>query len=323
VAAKKKILPDKDAIMDANEHMDDSAIELVVVPRTHDLGDGFEVRRALPSKQRRMVGPFLFLDQMGPHVFAAGRGIDVRPHPHIGLATVTYLFDGEIVHRDSVGSLQAIQPGAVNWMTAGSGIVHSERTGEPTRAAGSSLYGLQCWVALPKQHEETAPSFVHTAADQLPQIEGDGASAKIIAGSFFGKRSPVATLSDLFYVDVALQTGATLQMPAEYPEQAIYVVQGTLDLGRDGVHEAGQLLALKPRSAITLRNGGSGIVRVMLLGGEPMDGPRYLTWNFVSSSIDRIEQAKEDWQHQRFARVSGETEFIPLPDLPGRPVGYP
>lgn len=309
--------------MDANEHMNDGAVDLVVVPRTADLGDNFIVRRALPTKQRRMVGPFVFLDQMGPHTLTAGHGLDVRPHPHIGLATVTYLFDGEIVHRDSVGSVQAIQPGAVNWMTAGSGIVHSERTGAELRASGSSLFGLQCWVALPKKHEEVAPGFVHVAADQLPLLEGEGVSAKIIAGSFFGKRSPVATLSDLFYVDVCLQPGATLQMPAEYPEQAIYVVQGTLDLGRDGMYEADQLLVLKPRSAVTLRGAANGVTRVMLLGGEPMDGPRYLTWNFVSSSIDRIEQAKEDWKHQRFARVPGETEFIPLPDLPGRPVGYP
>jgi redox-sensitive bicupin YhaK (pirin superfamily) len=308
--------------VETNEH-NDGAIELIVVPRTHDLGDNFEVRRALPTRQRRMVGPFVFLDQMGPHTFAAGRGIDVRPHPHIGLATVTYLFDGEIVHRDSVGSLQAIQPGAVNWMTAGSGIVHSERSGEEIRASGSLLSGLQCWVALPKKHEETAPTFAHTAADQLPVLEGEGASAKIIAGSFFGKRSPVETLSDLFYVDVTLQPGATLQMPAEYPEQALYITQGTLDLGKDGRHEAGQLLVLKPRSAVTLRGAGPGVTRVMLLGGEPMDGPRYVTWNFVSSSVDRIEQAKEDWKHQRFAAVPGETEFIPLPDLPGKPVGYP
>jgi hypothetical protein len=269
-----------------------------------------------------MVGPFVFLDQMGPHVFTAGRGIDVRPHPHIGLATVTYLFDGEIVHRDSVGSVQAIQPGAVNWMTAGSGIVHSERTGDQLRAGGSSLYGLQCWVALPKKHEETAPDFAHIAADHLPRLEGEGARATIIAGTFFGKQSPAPTLSDLFYVDLMLQPGAALQMPAEYPEQAIYVVQGRLDLGRDGVHEAGRLLVLKPGSALTLR-GMAGGTRVMLLGGEPMDGPRYLTWNFVSSSIERIEQAKQDWQQQRFARVPDETEFIPLPDLPGKPVAYP
>lgn len=302
---------------------DQSVLETVVIPRTRDLGDNFEVRRALPTSQKRMVGPFVFLDQMGPHVFTAGHGLDVRPHPHIGLATVTYLFDGEIEHRDSVGSIQTIQPGAVNWMTAGSGIVHSERTGKALRASGSSIEGLQCWVALPKKHEETDPGFVHVAANDLPILEGDGASAKIITGSFFGKSSPVPTLSDLFYVDVALAPKARLDVPAEYPEQAIYVVEGQLDLGRDGVYGPGQLLVLRANTAVTLRNGSNGTTRLMLLGGEPMDGSRYLVWNFVSSSIERLEQAKEDWRLQRFAAVPGETEFIPLPDLPGKPIGYP
>ncbi|MBF8178000.1 pirin family protein [Herminiimonas contaminans] len=302
---------------------DQSVLETVVIPRTRDLGDNFEVRRALPTSQKRMVGPFVFLDQMGPHVFTAGHGLDVRPHPHIGLATVTYLFDGEIEHRDSVGSIQTIQPGAVNWMTAGSGIVHSERTGKALRASGSSIEGLQCWVALPKKYEETDPGFVHVAANDLPILEGDGASAKIIAGSFFGKSSPVPTLSDLFYVDVALAPKARLDVPAEYPEQAIYVVEGQLDLGRDGVYGPGQLLVLRANTAVTLRNGSNGTTRLMLLGGEPMDGSRYLVWNFVSSSIERLEQAKEDWRLQRFAAVPGETEFIPLPDLPGKPIGYP
>ena len=300
----------------------ESAIDLVLLPHTHDLGDGFEVRRALPSRQRRMVGPFVFLDQMGPHDFPPANGLDVRPHPHIGLATVTYLFDGEIVHRDSVGSVQAIQPGAVNWMTAGRGIVHSERTGPALRAAGSALFGLQCWVALPRRHEEAEPDFAHVPAGRLPMLEGEGASATVVAGSFFGQRAPTPTLSDLFYVDVRLQPGATLQMPAEYPEQALYVVQGRLDMGRDGMYDAGQLLVLKPHSPVVLR-GMAGGTRVMLLGGEPMDGPRYLTWNFVSSSVERIEQAKQDWRAQRFPRVPEETEFIPLPDLPGRPVAYP
>lgn len=302
---------------------DQSALETVVIPRTRDLGDNFEVRRALPTSQKRMVGPFVFLDQMGPHVFTAGHGLDVRPHPHIGLATVTYLFDGEIEHRDSVGSIQTIQPGAVNWMTAGSGIVHSERTGKALRASGSSIEGLQCWVALPKKHEEIDPGFVHEAANALPLIEGEGATAKIIAGSFFGQRSPVPTLSDLFYVDVQLAPQARLDVPAEYPEQAIYVVAGQLDLGRDGVFGPGQLLVLRANTAVTLRNAGTVTTRLMLLGGEPMDGSRYLVWNFVSSSIERLEQAKEDWRLQRFAAVPGETEFIPLPDLPGKPIGYP
>jgi redox-sensitive bicupin YhaK (pirin superfamily) len=306
--------------MDAFEH---ESLETIVVPRTHDLGGGFEVRRALPHKDRRMVGPFVFLDQMGPHVFHAGEGIDVRPHPHIGLATVTYLLDGQIRHRDSLGTVQDIKPGEVNWMTAGKGIVHSERTGPDVRAAGSNLFGLQCWVALPKAKEECDPAFSHTGSQELPVLDGDGATARIIAGSYFGKTSPVPVQSPLFYVDLALQPGARLTLPAEYPEQALYVVDGTLDLGRDGRFEQGQLLVLKPGATVTLAATENMGARVMLLGGEPMDGPRYLTWNFVSSSSDRIEQAKEDWKAQRFAHVPGETEFIPLPDLPGRPVRYP
>ncbi len=301
----------------------DSALEVVVVPRSHDLGDNFEVRRALPSRQRRMVGPFVFLDQMGPHVFLPRRGLDVRPHPHIGLATVTYLFDGEIMHRDSLGTEQAIRPGEVNWMTAGRGIVHSERTSQELRQDESSLFGLQCWVALPQAHEECEPSFVHAGKDQLPMEEGEGVSARIIAGNFFGRRSPVPALSNLFQVDVLLAPGARLDVPADYPEQAIYVVQGTLDMGKDGLFESGQLLVLKPDTGVTLSAWGSEPARFMLLGGEPMDGSRYLSWNFVSSSAERIEQAKEDWIAQRFDKVPGETEFIPLPDIPGKPVRYP
>jgi redox-sensitive bicupin YhaK (pirin superfamily) len=295
----------------------------VVVPRTHDLGDNFEVRRALPSRQRRMVGPFVFLDQMGPHIFSSGQGLDVRPHPHIGLATVTYLFDGEILHRDSLGSVQAIQPGDVNWMTAGRGIVHSERTSQEARLTESPLFGLQCWVALPQMHEETEPAFLHTAKAQLPLEKDKGVSARIIAGRFFGQRSPVPVLSDLFQVDMELQPGARIDIPADYPEQAIYIVQGTLDLGGDGLFEAGQLLVLKSGRNVTLQAAGPRPARFMLLGGEPMDSPRYLAWNFVSSSAERIEQAKEDWRLQRFAGVPGETDFIPMPDLPGKPVRYP
>lgn len=301
----------------------DGPIDVVVIPRTHQLGENFEVRRALPSRQRRMVGPFVFLDQMGPHIFSSGQGIDVRPHPHIGLATVTYLYEGEILHRDSVGSVQAIQPGDVNWMTAGRGIVHSERTAPDVRQNDSPLFGMQCWVALPQAHEETEPSFLHTARTELPLIEEKGVSARIIAGSFYGKKSPVPSLSELFQVDVIVQPGAGLDVPAEYPEQAIYVAQGTLDLGSDGIFEAGQLIVLKPGRVVTLRCAGDAPVRLMLLGGEPMDGPRYLSWNFVSSSADRIEQAKDDWRKQRFAKVPDETEFIPMPDIPGKPVRYP
>ena len=304
-----------------DEH--ESDVEVVVVPRPHDLGDKFEVRRALPSQARRMVGPFVFLDQMGPHTFAAGKGLDVRPHPHIGLATVTYLMEGEIVHRDSLGTVQAIRPGAVNWMTAGKGIVHSERTAPEFRTGGSSLSGLQCWVALPRDMEEAEPSFSHTRADELPELQGEGATARIIVGSFFGRSSPVPSLSPIFYVDFVLQPGARLEMPAEYAEQAIYVLEGALDLGRNGIFEAGRLVVLKRGAPVTLRAAGAGGARMMLLGGEPMDGPRYLTWNFVSSSVERIEQASQDWKAQAFPKIPGETEFIPLPDLPGRPVSYP
>jgi redox-sensitive bicupin YhaK (pirin superfamily) len=303
------------------EHELGDNVQTIVVPRTHDLGDGFEVRRALPHRDRRMVGPFVFLDQMGPHAFAPGRGIDVRPHPHIGLSTVTYLLSGEISHRDSLGTVQDIKPGEVNWMTAGRGIVHSERTGPQQRAAGSTLSGLQCWVALPQAREEADPSFTHLGADALPTLDGDGITARIVAGEYFGKRSPVPVESAMFYVDLVLAAGARLALPTEYPEQAIYVIEGTLDLGRDGRFEAGQLVVLKPGARITV--GSEAGARVMLLGGDTMDGPRYLTWNFVSSSEDRIEQAKEDWRARRFADVPGETEFIPLPDLPGRPVRYP
>lgn len=301
---------------------ENSALDVIVVPRTHELADNFEVRRALPTRQRRMVGPFVFFDQMGPQLLSPGAGLDVLPHPHIGLATVTYLYEGEILHRDSVGSIQAIQPGDVNWMTAGRGIVHSERSAPEARAQESSLFGVQCWVALPQRHEEVEPSFQHTDKGSLPVQEGEGVTARVIAGSFFGRQAPVATLSELFQVDVVLQPGARLDVPSAYPEQALYVVQGTLDLGNDGTFDAGQLLVLKPGRSITLAAGAQA-VRIMLLGGEPMDGPRYLSWNFVSSSAERIEQAKDDWRHQRFAAVPEETEFIPMPDIPGKPVRYP
>jgi redox-sensitive bicupin YhaK (pirin superfamily) len=232
------------------------------------------------------------------------------------------LLDGEILHRDSLGTVQAIRPGEVNWMTAGKGIVHSERTAPEMRKAGSALFGLQCWVALPRNREEIEPSFSHTKAHELPVVEGEGVAARIIAGRFFGQTSPVPTLSEMFYVDLALQPGARLTMPSEYAEQALYIVDGSLDLGRDGRFEAGQLLVLKAGATVTL-SPGSASARVMLLGGEPMDGPRYLTWNFVASSTERIEQAKEDWKAQAFPKVPGESEFIPLPELPGKPVRYP
>lgn len=299
-----------------------SALATVIVPRTRDLGDGFEVRRALPSTERRMVGPFVFFDQMGPHRFTPGTGLDVRPHPHIGLATVTYLFDGEILHRDSLHVVQPIRPGEVNWMTAGRGIVHSERTAPEMRASASSLFGLQCWVALPQRHEETDPAFHHFKNEQLPVEEGEGLRATLIAGSFFGRSAPVPTLSDLFYVDVQMQPNATLSIPAEYDEQAVYVVTGQIDLGPEGRFDAGQLLVLSPGKSVKV-TAADGPARIMLLGGEPMDGPRAVAWNFVSSSAERLEQAKEDWRMQRFPAIPGESEWIPLPEQQGRPVFYP
>lgn len=293
--------------------------EIVIVPRSSDIG-GFEVRRALPSAQRRTVGPFVFFDQMGPEILRPGHGLDVAPHPHIGLATVTYLFDGELLHRDSLGTVQAIQPGAVNWMTAGGGIVHSERTPPELRGNDSLLFGIQAWVALPERHEEMAPDFAHHAADTLPLIDGDGVRARLIAGQLFGKTSPVRTLSDMIYADVELAERARFDVPADYPERAVYLTDGaiTLDGGR---YEAGQLLVLRPDRTVTLA--ADGPARLMLLGGEPLDGPRHIWWNFVASSRERIERAKADWQGGRFAPVPGETEFIPLPEPRRAQVKYP
>jgi hypothetical protein len=290
-----------------------SSVETLIVPRTRDLGDGFEVRRALPSVRRRMVGPFIFFDQMGPAVFRSGHGLDVRPHPHIGLATVTYLFEGEILHRDSLGTVQSIHPGAVNWMVAGRGIAHSERTPPELRATGGRLYGIQSWVAVPKQHEETAPAFAHTPADALPVLEDAGTRVRLIAGGLYGARSPVGTLSELFYADAVLAAGARLQVPASHEERAVYVAEGGVELGGQ-VYGTGQLLVLRPGAEGVLTGPGPTGGRVLLFGGEPMDGPRHIWWNFVSSSKERIEQAKADWRAGRIGPVPGETEFIPLPE---------
>lgn len=301
--------------------MTDSMLDSVIVPTTRELGDGFEVRRALPAAGRRMVGPFVFFDQFGPTILSPGRGLDVRPHPHIGLSTLTWLLQGEIVHRDSLGTQQPIRAGEVNWMTAGSGIVHSERSDIAQRTSHASLFGLQCWIALPRAHEETAPDFTHLKAKDLPVLEGEGVKASIIAGSFFGLTSSVPTFSPMFYVELRLQPGARIALPALYVEQAIYVVEGQLDLGLDGLFDAGQLLVTRTATEAVLTAGAKGAI-VMLLGGEPLDGPRYLSWNFVSSSQQRIEQAKQDWLQQRFASVAGDPEFIPLPESL-MPADYP
>ncbi|MCP3169757.1 pirin family protein [Myxococcus qinghaiensis] len=290
-----------------------SALETVIVPRTRDLGDGFEVRRALPSSRRRMVGPFIFLDQMGPSVLQAGKGLDVRPHPHIGLATVTYLFDGEVLHRDSLGVVQTIRPGAVNWMVAGRGIVHSERTPPEARVKANRLFGIQFWVALPGSHEEVAPSFEHTPAEALPVIKDHGLELRLIAGELFGEKSPARTQSPLFYADVKLDVGTRLPVPTVHEERGLFIAEGQVEVGGESFGP-GQLLVLRPGADVVARGGGAGQSRLLLFGGEPMDGPRHIWWNFVSSSKERIEQAKEDWMAKRIGQVPGETEFIPLPE---------
>jgi len=296
------------------------SIDLVIAPRTRDLGDGFHVRRALPDPRRGMVGPFIFFDQMGPTSLPAGKGLDVRPHPHIGLATITYLFDGEIFHRDSLGVVQPIRPGEINWMTAGQGIVHSERTSAEIRTTGGPLFGIQLWVALPKRHEEVAPSFAHYESSQMPFIEDRKLRVHLIAGSLFGSKSPVPTLSEMFYADAAMDNGGVLVLPEGHEERAAYVARGELEV--DGVkHSSGQLLVFSKELAVTMT--ATQDSRVLLLGGDPMDGPRYIWWNFVSSSKERIEQAKEDWRAQRFPAVPSETEFIPVPDGASGPVSYP
>jgi redox-sensitive bicupin YhaK (pirin superfamily) len=287
------------------------AIEQVIVPRAHDLG-GFEVRRALPSARRQMVGPFIFFDQMGPADFLVGNGIDVRPHPHIGLATVTYLFDGEIYHRDSLGTAQPIRPGDVNLMTAGRGIVHSERTEQEVRAKGSRLYGIQSWMALPKSHEEDAPGFSHIEASALPRIEGEGKRVRVVIGSLYGVTAPTAFPHESFYAEAVLAPGAVLPLDPTHDERAIYIASGQVDIAGQSF-PAGQLLVFRPGDRISILAESQS--RVMLFGGEPMDGPRHIWWNFVSSSKERIDQAKAEWRANKFDIVPGdETEFIPLPE---------
>lgn len=287
-----------------------SAIRTLIQPRPRDLG-GFSVRRVLPAAGTRMVGPFIFFDHMGPADFAPGTGIDVRPHPHIGISTVTYLFEGALLHRDSLGCVQSIEPGAVNWMTAGRGIVHSERTGEPLRTTGHRIHGIQSWVALPREAEECEPSFRHYEASSLPDFRQDDARLRIVAGEAFGRRAPVEVLSPILYVDVRLPGDGGLLLPPEHEERAVYVAEGRAAL--DGTPlEAGQMAVLEPGHAASLV--ASGDVRAMLLGGAAADGPRHIWWNLVSSSPERIERAKADWAAGRFPRVPGETEFIPLPE---------
>ncbi len=291
---------------------------LRIVPRVRDLGDGFRVRRALPSPACRSVGPFVFFDHMGPVVLAPGQGLDVRPHPHIGLATVTYLFEGEILHRDSLGNVQAIRPGEVNWMTAGRGIVHSERTPPELRASGTRLAGLQVWVGLPAADEETEPSFAHH--ESLPVIEDNGVTVRLILGDLLGLASPVATLSPTFYADVSLTAGRRMALPTDPDERGIYVVQGEIELAGH-VHGAGEMLVFETGME-TLVTSAAG-ARFVAFGGAPLEGPRHVWWNFVSSREERIREAAEDWMAGRFPKVPGDSEFIPLPERGPGVVSYP
>jgi len=286
------------------------AIRRIIEPRPRDLG-GFSVRRVLPAPGDQMVGPFIFFDHMGPADFAPGSGIDVRPHPHIGLATVTYLFEGSLLHRDSLGVVQSIEPGAVNWMTAGRGIVHSERTAPEPRRAGHRIHGIQSWVALPRSAEESEPSFRHHPAATLPEFTQGDATLRVVAGSAFGRAAPVEVAVPTLYVDIRLPQAGRLAVPPEHDERSVYVVEGSIEIDGTAL-EAGRMAVLEPGIDVVLR--GVADARLMLAGGERADGPRYIWWNFVSSSRERMEQAKRDWADGRFPQVPGETEFIPLPE---------
>ena len=291
-------------------------VALVLEPRERDLGDGFFVRRVLPAGKRRAVGPFVFFDHFGPTTLAPGRGLDVRPHPHINLATVTYLYEGEIEHRDSLGSFQTIRPGDINWMTAGRGIVHSERTPSALRARGSHVHGLQLWLGLPREHEETAPAFRHYEGESLPVVREPGVVVRVLAGEAFGARSPVATLSRLVYLDVALEAGAAVALPAALGERGVYVIEGEVSCGGRAFAPA-RMVVLARGVAVSLASERGA--RFVVVGGEPFPEPRHLWWNFASSSEERIDQAKRDWIERRgepggpFPLVPGdEDEFIPI-----------
>ena len=291
------------------------ALETLIIPRARDIG-GFEVRRALPSLKRQMVGPFIFFDQMGPAEFLTDGGIDVRPHPHIGLGTVTYLYKGEFEHRDSLGTHQMIYPGEVNWMVAGKGVTHSERTSDETRARRNSLFGIQTWIALPKEHEEMAPDFEHHKEAALPVIEAGGVTARLILGNAYGETSPVTMLSETFYLDVVLQAGAAFPLPDDHEDRGIYVTEGSIEVAGDSF-EAGRMMVFRPGDRISAKAGPQG-ARLMLLGGATMSEKRYIWWNFVSSSKDRIAQAKEDWKASDWTNgpfklpPGDDAEFIPI-----------
>jgi redox-sensitive bicupin YhaK (pirin superfamily) len=288
----------------------------VITPHPSDLGDGFLVHRALPSAARRAVGPFVFLDQFGPVQLAPGKGLDVRPHPHIGLATVSYLFEGTILHRDSLGSVVPIRPGEVNWMTAGRGIVHSERSPDALRADGPRLWGLQFWVALPLALEQCPPAFAHHGADAIPHVTRPGARLSVVLGEAFGATSPVALTSPMFLVDVRLEAGASLDLDVDDAERAAYVLEGEVRANDADAPTAREHLIVFDTGERARLTAGSEPAHVVLLGGPPLDAPRFLWWNFVSSQRDLILEAQAAWSEQRFDKVPGETEFIPLPSRP-------
>jgi redox-sensitive bicupin YhaK (pirin superfamily) len=296
---------------------DARSIEHVIIPRARDLG-GFEVRRALPAPKRQMVGPFIFFDQMGPAEFLPTKGLDVRPHPHIGLATISYLYRGRMHHRDSLGTDSWIEPGAVNWMVAGQVITHSERIDDETQTDPMPFFGIQTWVALPKDHEDRAPDFQHAPKDALPFMEGEGKHVRLILGSAYGERAPVETASEVFYADAVLEAGAKLPLPDDHEDRGAYVVEGEVEIAGE-TYEAGRMMVFRPGDRISMTAGPRG-ARVMLLGGETLEGPRYIWWNFVASSKERIEEAKEAWargdwgDNPRFQLPPGDDqEFIPLP----------
>jgi len=292
-------------------------VEQVVLPAIRDLGD-FSVRRALPSEKRRMVGPFAFFDSFGPVVLGPGQGSDTRPHPHIGLSTLTYLIEGDLEHRDSAGYVQTINPGEVNLMTAGRGIVHSERSGPDSRARTETMFGFQTWLALPQALEETDPGFQHIAAADIPVLSDTGIELRLLAGSFGGLTAPTRLFSDTLYADVVLQAGRPFVIDSSHIERAVYVVEGGIAIqGQTGGFGKDELVVFRPGSEIVIH--ASGPTRLMLMGGEPLDGPRHIFWNFVSSRQDRIDQAADDWRNRRFPGVPGDdVEFIPLPEAPPR-----
>lgn len=297
-------------LVDSAQPASSNPVANILVPRARDLGD-FAVRRALPGGDPRAVGPFVLFDHMGPVSFASGKGLDVRPHPHIGLSTITWLFEGEIQHKDSLGYDLTIRPGEVNWMTAGSGIVHSERSPASARQ-GATLGGIQAWVALPKDQEECAPSFQHYTADLFPRMTDKGLSIALITGAAFGQRSPVVTASETLYAELRLEQGTNFFVPALAEEQALYVAEGEVTVA-EKAYGVGTMLLLKRDSSCVLT--ATQDVRCMLLGGDALDAPRHIYWNFVSSSLERLERAKDDWRNMRFAMVKGDPEFIPLPNI--------